>query len=260
MLSAVIMAFSTYTKVPVPMLPPEKAERGMRNMLCAFPLTGIFIGGLYAAVVYIMRYYGVPYIACGILMSVLPLAVNGGIHLDGYMDVSDAIASYGSREKRISILKDPHVGAFAIIHAIIYVLLYVAAGCIIAEKLRYNQEMGSYWLFVLLFAFERCACALAAMLFPKMKKEGMLYAAVGDEISGMDSRVVVLGLQLLLLGVGLYICCPAGKAVMAVQLLAGVYYYYFSMRNFGGVNGDTSGWYLQLAELCSMLCVAAFWL
>ena len=43
-----------------------------------------------------------------------------GIHLDGYADTIDAISSYGDREKKLQILKDPHTGAFAVIGLCVY--------------------------------------------------------------------------------------------------------------------------------------------
>ena len=45
----------------------------------------------------------------------IPVAATGGIHLDGFADTSDALSSYGDREKKLAILKDPHCGAFAVI-------------------------------------------------------------------------------------------------------------------------------------------------
>ena len=37
----------------------------------------------------------------------IPVWVTGGIHLDGYADTCDALSSYGDREKKLEILKDP---------------------------------------------------------------------------------------------------------------------------------------------------------
>lgn len=260
MLSAVIMAFSTYTRIPMPVLSEKKASSGYQNMLCAFPVTGIFIGMIFAGAVYIMRWYGVPYTACALLMAVIPLMISGGIHMDGYMDVRDAVSSYGDYQKKISILKDPHVGAFAIIHAIIYTFLYVAAGLIIAERIQLHSSFGDYMVLVLLFTFERCICAIAALVFPKMKKDGMLYEAVGSAEGILDRRLIVLLVQLLAYGGLLFRQGNVGIGIFAVQFLAAIYYFYFSKRHFGGVNGDTSGWYLQMAELCSIWCIAVLWL
>ena len=65
-----------------------------------------------------------PETAFGIIsFAVAMLLVNGGIHMDGFMDTIDALSSHKSRDDKIRILDDPHTGAFAIIYAIFYVLI-----------------------------------------------------------------------------------------------------------------------------------------
>ena len=54
------------------------------------------------------------------------LLVTGGIHMDGYMDTMDALHSYGSREKKLEILKDSHIGAFAVIMTVPHLQTYTA--------------------------------------------------------------------------------------------------------------------------------------
>ena len=59
-----------------------------------------------------------------VVMTALPVLVSGGIHTDGFIDTVDALSSYGDKEKKLEILKDPHTGAFAIIGAVMYYLLF----------------------------------------------------------------------------------------------------------------------------------------
>ena len=40
-----------------------------------------------------------------------------------YADTCDALSSYGDREKKLEILKDPHCGAFAVIRLCSYLSL-----------------------------------------------------------------------------------------------------------------------------------------
>lgn len=62
----------------------------------------------------------------GAVGALLPILVTGGIHMDGFMDTSDALASWQSPEKRLEILKDSHVGAFAVLGCAGYLLLDAA--------------------------------------------------------------------------------------------------------------------------------------
>ena len=113
-LQTIAVAFAMFSAVPVPQFAWN--EKNMRYALCAFPLVGLLCGVLWCV--------------CGVLplpaparaagFCLVPVWVTGGIHLDGYADTCDALASYGDREKKLEILKDPHCGAFAVIRLCSY--------------------------------------------------------------------------------------------------------------------------------------------
>ncbi|UTW69772.1 adenosylcobinamide-GDP ribazoletransferase [Anaerobacillus sp. HL2] len=47
-----------------------------------------------------------------LLFFTVPLFIHGGLHLDGWMDCSDAFFSYKDQEKKLEIMKDSRIGAF----------------------------------------------------------------------------------------------------------------------------------------------------
>ena len=53
--------------------------------------------------------------------------VTGGVHVDGLLDTSDALSSWQERERRLEILKDSHAGAFAVITACAFFLIWYGA-------------------------------------------------------------------------------------------------------------------------------------
>mgnify|MGYP003392776405 FL=1 len=55
-------------------------------------------------------------------MAVYPYLVTGFLHLDGFMDVTDAVKSWRDLERRREILKDSHVGSFAVINLVLLVV------------------------------------------------------------------------------------------------------------------------------------------
>ena len=103
-LQTMAVAFAMFSALPVPQFTWN--SKNMRYALCAFPLIGGVIGALWSL--------------CGALplpdmiraggFCLIPVLVTGGIHLDGYADTSDALSSYGDREKKLEILKDPRCG------------------------------------------------------------------------------------------------------------------------------------------------------
>jgi len=257
MISALIMAFSTYTKIPMPMLGDEEAGRGVKNMLCAFPITGLVIGLMQAAVLYILAKGDVNATFAAAILTVCPVFLNGGIHLDGFMDVSDAVSSWADREKKIQILKDPHIGSFAVIHALIYFLLYFGACSSIYEKASLYFDWKLMLVIVMIYPYERALSGLTAFVFRKMKRDGMLVSSAGTEVvKAVDRRSLVLIAQIIVYGAALGISGFTGVMVIIMLAFVTLYYKYFTYSVFGGVSGDTAGWFLQICELFAIMLVA----
>ena len=121
MLDSMLMAFSLYSRIPVPQA--KWNDESMRWCICFLPLVGLVIGAAQWAAFALLTHFSFGPVLRGAVLAVLPILLSGGIHMDGFMDTCDAIHSYGSREKRLEILKDPHVGAFAVIGGIVYFVL-----------------------------------------------------------------------------------------------------------------------------------------
>ena len=119
-LQTVAVAFAMFSAVPVPQF--NWTEKNMRYAMCAFPLIGVVIGLLW----FLCGVLPLPGAARAAGFCLIPVWVTGGIHLDGYADTCDALSSYGDREKKLEILKDPHCGAFAVIRLCSYFAAYLA--------------------------------------------------------------------------------------------------------------------------------------
>ena len=109
-ISGLLVAFSMYSAIPVPQMNWEKQT--MRWALGFLPLIGVLIGAIEWFWFAFCTYFGANGVFYAVIAALIPLAVSGGIHLDGLCDTCDALCSFGDREKRLAILKDPHVGAF----------------------------------------------------------------------------------------------------------------------------------------------------
>ena len=125
LIGSFVIAFSMYSRIPMPRM--DWTEERMRYALCFFPLIGAVIGAVEIATFALCEILGAGVLFRTCLLTAVPLLITGGIHMDGYLDVTDARHSYGEREKKLAILKDPHTGAFAIIGLGLYLLLYAGA-------------------------------------------------------------------------------------------------------------------------------------
>lgn len=114
-----------YSKIPMPQF--KWNDDDMKYMLVFFPWIGAVIGLLLMLWKYIYSHFGVADICYVCIGALIPMAVTGGFHIDGFMDTMDAFHSYKPREEKLAILKDSHIGAFAVIMLAAYGLLFMGA-------------------------------------------------------------------------------------------------------------------------------------
>lgn len=245
LLGSFVIAFSMYSRIPMPMV--EWTKERMRYVMCFFPLIGAVIGILEALLGLLCYKLGFPVFGA-VLPVVLPIAVTGGIHMDGLLDVIDARASQGDKEKKLAILKDPHTGAFAIIGCSVYLLIYLAAFGELGAALFPSWCAG--------FVITRALSGLAVVSFPMAKKSG-LAAAFGEGARKKTVGLVMIAYLAAAYGFIWYQAGPlAGGMVLLVSLLVYFITYRMAKREFGGITGDVAGYLLQMCELSLTLTLA----
>ena len=236
---AVSLAFSTYTRIPMPQVRWD--DESMNLAIVFLPLVGVAIGCVVWLWQILCHFWGLGPVLFAAITVVIPIFVTGGIHMDGYCDTSDAFASWKDKEHGLEILKDPHVGAFALIRYGVYMLISFAFLYEIYTR-GYGNGIGG------LYVVSRCFAAWSAMTMPNARKSGML-AAVTPKI---DRRAAVVVL-LLLTAAGLagfsWLSYPYGLIGILLCLPVTFWYGRVAKKRFGGVTGDTTGYYLQLVEL-----------
>lgn len=241
-LQTIAVAFAMFSAVPVPQFGWN--EKNMRYALCAFPLVGLLCGVLWCV--------------CGVLplpaparaagFCLVPVWVTGGIHLDGYADTCDALASYGDREKKLEILKDPHCGAFAVIRLCSYFAAYLC----LAACVQFTPRVGALWTLALVL--ERALSGLAVAAFPMAKNTGLAhtFATAADRTAVRNVLAVLAALlcgALLVLG---------GGALAAVAILLFLWYHHVAVQQLGGITGDLAGWFCKrLSCGCWRRCAPA---
>lgn len=120
---AFIMCQSMFCSIPAPQIWEDKAKD---KMLLFLPVVGLEIGSLWALLAWACRVLNLPVLTKGLILSAYPYIITGFIHLDGYMDVTDAVKSWRSLERRREILKDSHVGSFAVIGIVLLMIAQLA--------------------------------------------------------------------------------------------------------------------------------------
>lgn len=242
LIKSFFIAFSIYSKIPVPQF--EWKEEDMKYMLCFFPWIGVVIGGVIFLWNVLCRNYGIGGMCYTLVGAAIPLLVSGGIHVDGFMDTMDAFHSYQPREKKLEILKDSHIGAFAVIMLVTYGLLYLGAFSEIRQENLLRIVCAGFFL-------SRCLSGIGVVSFPSAKKEGSLYFFATSSEKNIVTRLLYLQCAACIVFMVIQ-SFFAGSIVTAIAFLSYVYYYYRCKKELGGITGDTAGYFVLICELSMM--------
>ena len=105
---AFFMAWGMFLAIPCPF--PRWRESARGKMLTCLPLTGVLLGGLWALLAWALARLHLSGPVAALILAVFPWLATGFLHLDGFMDVCDAVLSRRDLETRQKILKDSRRG------------------------------------------------------------------------------------------------------------------------------------------------------
>jgi len=241
---SIVTAFCMFSRIPMPQI--EWKDENMRYMLAAFPLVGLAVGALSAAVCVLLDFLGVPALVRGAVLLVFPLLLTGGIHMDGFADTMDALSSHAPAEKKRAILKDPHSGAFAVISVCAIMILDFACLCHLPSGVRFAAAFG------MVFVLSRSFSGLCSCLYPSGGGQGLLRSF--RESADKKATVAILVLCALFASAALCILLGAWALLLpAGSALLSAYLFRMSQKEFGGMSGDLSGWFLTVSETVQFL-------
>lgn len=239
------IAFSMYSRLPAAQA--DWSEENMKYVMCFFPWIGVVIGAVCWGWIQLAAWLGMEGTPLRtIVLMLIPLAITGGIHLDGLLDTADALSSWRPMEKRLEILKDSHAGAFAIIICCAYFFLMYGT----LDQVR--DELVVIYAFT--FMISRAFSGFSVVTFPKASIKG----TVAGFAKSAQTRIIqgTSILYVILCGVLMAVYAPVyGAAVLAAAVLTFLWYYRMAMKMFGGINGDLAGCYLSTCELVMPLAL-----
>lgn len=236
---------SMYSKIPMPRV--EWNAKNMKYAMCFFPLVGV-VTGIFQV---LAGSFFLAHTSCGSLffaggMTVFPVLINGGIHMDGFLDTLDALNSYGSKERKLEILKDSRTGAFAVIGLGLYLVASLALWSEV--KIEMLPVIGAGYV------LSRSLSGLSVMVFPSAKKDG-LGKTFQEQAHRKRVAAVMLCWFLIAAAVMLIVSMQMGAAALCAALLVFWYYHHMAMKQFGGMTGDLAGYFLQLSELLMLAAI-----
>ena len=275
LLTGFLMTWGNFCSLPCPV---KRWDDNCKSLMLGFlPTIGLIIGLLWAGIYVGLVYLSFPFLVVSFILAFLPFCLCGFMHMDGFMDCSDAIMSRRPLEERQRILKDTHTGAFAVISAVFMILGYFAF-------ISTAASMGMDFVnIVIITVLSRSIAGLEVLLSKPLGTSQ--YAALADssapEIHG-DEAVVTeetdmtekaaetkqkptaatkkQGIILLLIQLIIYTALgflassfyPSTALVYGAVVIGTFIAITYAKKQLGGMSGDIAGYGIVWGEFCGV--------
>ena len=237
-----LVAVQFLTVLPLSKSKPTAADIGASQAY--FPLVGLLLGLALAGVDAALGRLWPPALANALLLAFLVLA-TGALHFEGFLDTCDGLFGGHDRERRLEIMRDGRVGAYAVAGGATLVLVKWAALLALAEPAR----LPTLIIFPVL---SRWAMALAIRAFPYAREQG-LGAAFR---AGATTRRTAIAAAIALAG-AVVAAGWGGTVLFAVATGAAWLVGSFAVGRLDGLTGDVYGAICELAEVAMLLVATA---
>ena len=219
-----------------------KATEGFGTALSYFPMVGLVLGAILFGLNYSFSFILPPSVTSALLIIALTI-MTGAHHLDGLIDTFDGMVSGKSRERKLEIMADSHVGAFGIIAAILMLLLKHAS-------LSSLPDVMAMPALLLMTTLSRWIMVVAIFTFPYAKGTGMGLAF--KQGATWKRLVMATGIALI---ASVLLLNWWGMVLMAMLWLIsfGIASYFHS--RLGGLTGDIYGALNEIAEVLVLILI-----
>jgi adenosylcobinamide-GDP ribazoletransferase len=247
-----ILNIQFFSTIPLPSEVPVD-KKHLKRALQTFPLLGIMQGVIYAGFLYILlEWTSLSALAVAFLVWLLIILLTGGLHLDGWLDCSDAYFSYRDQAARLRIMEDPRVGAFGILS----VIVLLAARFLFIYEIILMSGIAVYFFIISIPFLGSMLMGMMLTLAPLAKEEGMAFF-FRKAIRPKSIWTYPVYIILFLVGTGLFV--PAFLYYLIIMLLAiTILFLLFrrkSVKWFGGITGDVIGASREGAEIILWMIV-----
>ena len=109
-----LLAVVFLTRLPV-RLSKNIENQQLAEVIWAFPLVGVLVGGLASLAMLISYEIGFPAMVCGLIAVVSQVLITGALHEDGLADVADGFGGGNKVNKKLKIMRDSRVGTYGVL-------------------------------------------------------------------------------------------------------------------------------------------------
>lgn|SRR5574341_342626 len=235
-----LLAAVQFLTITPPLVRRPFTPKDLSGSVAFFPLVGALLGMLLAAADALLAFILPPPVRSAILLTLWVL-LTGSLHLDGFLDTLDGLLGGWTPEKRLEIMRDERVGAYALAGGVLLLLLKFSA----------LISLPRHWdALVIAATLGRWGMSLAIVAFPYARPEG-LGRNMKDQAGWLHAGIATV--------ITLVVVWLAGQlAGIAIMALAGALIWLgarFALRLIPGLTGDVYGALNESIELVVLLAM-----
>jgi len=247
------LVLSFFTQLPVGFLAPKVPEPAagiesvtpqaqLAEAARAFPLAGLVVGLAGGLAYWIAVKIGLSGLLAAFLAVAATAALTGALHEDGWADFADGLGCRGDRIRKLSAMKDSHIGSFGVL-----ALIFATGVKTVAIAQLYTPDRVVTAL-VAAHVLSRAVLPLAMRSLPLATAQGLAVMAGRPTAQGV---YVALGLGFAIAFFAVFL--PAAIVAMIVAVVAAALVGAIAKRQFGGYTGDVLGAIQQVAEIAVLV-------
>ena len=239
-----IFAWHFLTTIPLSRAHHEPTASELAASVAWYPVVGLLIGGGLVAADLALRLVFEAAVVNAVLLVLLVLLTRG-LHQDGLADTLDGLAGGCTPSERLSIMRDPRIGALGATGLFLSLILRYAGLIALPQELRLPALLC-------MPAVGRWGMVTVAWISPYARAEGGLAAPFLTHLSwrhvAISTLVLAIGLAGCFGAVGASLIVLSGTVVVLVNWRA-------CRGWFGGITGDTLGAVNEMIEILFLLFV-----
>lgn len=248
------LALSFFTQLPVGFLAPAAPETApgtesaappqvrLAEAARAFPLAGLVVGLAGGLAYWIAFKIGLSGLLAALLAVAATAALTGALHEDGWADFADGLGCRGDRIRKLSAMKDSHIGSFGVL-----ALIFATGVKTVALEQLYAPDRVATAL-VAAHVLSRAVLPLAMRSMPLATAQGLAVMAGRPTAQGV---YVALGIGFVIAFFAVFL--PAAIVAIIVAIVAAALVGAIAKRQFGGYTGDVLGAIQQVAEIAVLI-------
>ncbi len=239
----IALALVLLTRLPLPELPSRVFTR-QSNASWAFPLVGLVISAMACLVGWILSGLNQPPPVSAAIVLTLLIVTTGAMHEDGLADTADGLWGGFTRERRLEIMKDSHIGTYGVLALILSQLLRWALITALITT-------GMFLALIAAAVWSRALMPVMMAALPNARGSGLSHGV------GTPTKKTCIGGMLLALGINGVLIGSGSLMPAAISVLLFIGLALIAKAKIGGQTGDILGATQQITEISFLMTILA---